>query len=104
VGQFNLIGFVDDLSLSAQSLGGAQALFNAIQEIELWCGSEVNRKKHVPWSSRGWEQASYIRAKLSVHGTNSNFLSTLNVMQIPGSLAHAHSKYVRHERKNFPKT
>ena len=26
VGQFNLIGFVDDLSLFAQTLGGAQAL------------------------------------------------------------------------------
>jgi hypothetical protein len=45
VGQFNLIGVVDDLSLSAQSLGGAQALLNAIQEFELWCGLEVNRKK-----------------------------------------------------------
>ena len=45
VGQFNLIGFVDDLSLFAQSLKGAQALLNAIQEFELWCGLKVNRKK-----------------------------------------------------------
>ena len=38
VGQFNLIGFVDDLSLFAQSLGGAQALSKAIQEFELCAG------------------------------------------------------------------
>jgi hypothetical protein len=45
VGQFNLIGFVDDLSLFAQTLGGAQALLEAIQEFELWCRLKVNRKK-----------------------------------------------------------
>jgi hypothetical protein len=45
VAQFNLIGFVDDLSLFAQTLGGAQALLGAIREFELWCGSKVNRKK-----------------------------------------------------------
>jgi hypothetical protein len=45
VGQFNVICFVDDLSLFTQSLGGAQALLNAIQEFELWCGWKVNRKK-----------------------------------------------------------
>ncbi len=38
VGQFNLIGFVDDLSLFAQTLG-------AVQEFELWSGLKVNRKK-----------------------------------------------------------
>jgi len=43
VGQFSLIGFVDDLSLFAQTLGGAQALLEAIQEFELWCGLKVNR-------------------------------------------------------------
>ena len=45
VGQFNLIGFVDDLSLFAQTLGGAQALLQAIREFELWSGLKVNRKK-----------------------------------------------------------
>ena len=45
VGQFNLIGFVDDLSLFAQTLGGAQALLEAIREFELWSGLKVNRKK-----------------------------------------------------------
>jgi hypothetical protein len=45
VGQFNLIGFVDDLSLFAQALGGAQALLEAIREFELWSGLKVNRKK-----------------------------------------------------------
>jgi hypothetical protein len=45
VGQFNLIGFVDDLSLFTQTLGGAQALSEAIQEFELWRGLKVNRKK-----------------------------------------------------------
>jgi hypothetical protein len=42
VGQFNLIGFVDDLSLFAQTLGGAQALLEAIREFELWSGLKVN--------------------------------------------------------------
>jgi hypothetical protein len=37
--------FVDDLSLFAQTLGGAQALLEAIQEFGLWCGLKVNRKK-----------------------------------------------------------
>jgi hypothetical protein len=45
VGQFNLIGFVDDLPLFAQTLGGAQALVEAIQKFELWCGLRVNREK-----------------------------------------------------------
>jgi hypothetical protein len=45
VGQFNRIGFVDDQSLFAQTLGGAQALLEAIQEFELWSGLKVNRKK-----------------------------------------------------------
>ncbi len=45
VGQLNLIGFVDDLSLSAQTLGGAQALLEAIQEFEDWSGLKINRKK-----------------------------------------------------------
>jgi hypothetical protein len=36
---------VDDLSLFAQTLGGAQALLEAIQEFELWSGLKVNRKK-----------------------------------------------------------
>jgi hypothetical protein len=47
VGQFNLIGFVDDLSLFAQTLGGAQALLEAIREFELWSGLKVNRKKNM---------------------------------------------------------
>ena len=45
VGQFNSIGFVDDLSLFAQSRGGAQALLNKIQEFEEWSGLKVNHKK-----------------------------------------------------------
>ena len=36
---------MDDLSLFAQTLGGAQALLEAIQEFELWSGLKVNRKK-----------------------------------------------------------
>jgi hypothetical protein len=43
VGQLNLIGFVDGLSLFAQTLGGSQSLLEAIQEFELWCGLKVNR-------------------------------------------------------------
>jgi hypothetical protein len=60
VGQFNLIGFVDDLSLFAQTLGGAQALLEAIQEFELWSGLKVNRKKTCAMvrSLRGKKRAS----------------------------------------------
>jgi hypothetical protein len=36
---------VDDLSLFAQTLGGAQAFLEAIQEFELWIGLKVNRKR-----------------------------------------------------------
>ena len=36
---------MDDLSLFAQTLGGAQALLEAIQEFELCSGLKVNRKK-----------------------------------------------------------
>ena len=39
------MGFVDDLSLFAQTLQGAQALLNTIQEFEEWSGLRVNRKK-----------------------------------------------------------
>ena len=45
VGQFNSIGFVDDLSLFAQSRSGAQALLNAVQMFEEWSGLRVNQKK-----------------------------------------------------------
>jgi hypothetical protein len=57
VGQFNLVGFVDDLSLFTQTLGGAQALLEAIQEFELWSGLRVNRKKTsamvIDWQGSG---------------------------------------------------
>ena len=45
VGQFNSIGFVDDLSLFAQSWGGAQALLDTVQMFEEWSGLRVNQKK-----------------------------------------------------------
>ena len=45
MGQFNSIGFVDDLSLFAQSRAGAQALLDKIQMFEEWSGLRVNQKK-----------------------------------------------------------
>ena len=45
VGQFNNMGFVDDLTLFAQSLGGAQALIDVVHEFEQWSGLRVNRDK-----------------------------------------------------------
>ena len=45
VGQFNSMGFVDDLSLFAQTLQGAQALLDTIQDFEEWSGLRVNQKK-----------------------------------------------------------
>jgi len=42
---FNNMGFVDDLSLFANSIEGAQTLLGAIEEFEEWSGLKVNRKK-----------------------------------------------------------
>ena len=42
---FNNMGFVDDLSLFADSIEGAQILLGAIEEFEEWSGLKVNRKK-----------------------------------------------------------
>ena len=42
VGQFNSIGFVDDLSLFAQSRAGAQALLDKIQMFEEWSLSLIH--------------------------------------------------------------
>jgi hypothetical protein len=72
VGQFNLIGFVDDLSLFAQTLGGAQALLEAPEE-----------------------------GSIGVHGARSDFLGTLNGVQVLGGMGHTNRGYVKYERKDF---
>ena len=103
MGQFNLIGFVDDLSLFAQSLGGAQALLNAIQEFELWCGLKVNRKKTCAMVIERLGAGQRQSRETLVYMGQAAFCSTLNVMQILGSMRHAHRRYVGRERQNFPK-
>ena len=45
IDQFNNMGFPDDLTLFAQSVGDMQVLHNEIQKFEAWSGLKVNRDK-----------------------------------------------------------
>jgi hypothetical protein len=102
VGQFNLIGFVDDQTLFAQTLGGAQALVEAIQEFELWCGLRVNRGKTVAMvvERRGTGQRQ-MSETLVYMGQRGDLLGTLDVVQILGGVGNTHRGYVKHERENL---
>jgi hypothetical protein len=97
VGQFNRIGFVDDLSLFAQTLGGAQALLEAIQEFELWSGLKVNRKKTCAMVVERNRTAPDGR-NIGVHGARGDLLGTLDGVQIPGGMGNTNRRYVKHER------
>ena len=43
--QFNNIGFIDDISIFADTLEGMQTLLNVMQEFTAWCGMQINVKK-----------------------------------------------------------
>jgi len=43
--QFNNIGFIDDISIFAETPEGMQTLLDVVQEITIWCGMEINVKK-----------------------------------------------------------
>jgi len=43
--QFNNIGFIDDISIFAETLKGMQTLLDVVQEFTTWCGMKINVKK-----------------------------------------------------------
>jgi len=43
--QFNNIGFIDDISIFAETPEGIQTLLSMVQEFTTWCGMEINVKK-----------------------------------------------------------
>ena len=44
---FNNIGFIDDISIFADTPEGMQKLLNVVQEFTAWCGMQINVKKNV---------------------------------------------------------
>jgi len=44
--QFNNIGFIDDISIFAETPEGMQNLLDVVQEITTWCGMEINLIKN----------------------------------------------------------
>jgi len=43
--QFNNKGFIDDISILADTPEGMQKLLNVVQEFTAWCGMQINVKK-----------------------------------------------------------
>jgi len=43
--QFNNIGFMDDISIFADTLEGMQQMLNVVQEFTVWCGMQINVKR-----------------------------------------------------------
>jgi len=43
--QLNNIGFIDDISVFAETPEGIQTLLDMVQEFTTWCGKEINIKK-----------------------------------------------------------
>ena len=43
--KFNNIGFIDDISIFAETPEGMQKLLNVVQKFTEWCGMEINVKK-----------------------------------------------------------
>jgi len=43
--QFNDIGFIDDISIFADTPEGMQKLLNVVQEFTAWCGMQINVRK-----------------------------------------------------------
>ena len=43
--QFNNIGFIDDISIFAETPVWMQRLLNVVQKFTEWCGMEINVKK-----------------------------------------------------------
>jgi len=47
--QFNNIGFINDISIFADTPEGMQKLPNVVQEFMAWCGMQINVKKTICW-------------------------------------------------------
>ena len=43
--QFNNIGFIDDISIFADTPEGMQKLLNVVKEFTAWCGMQIGVKK-----------------------------------------------------------
>ena len=43
--QFNNIGFIDDISIFAETQEGMQTLLDVVQEFTTWCSMEINVQK-----------------------------------------------------------
>jgi len=43
--QFNNIGFIDDISIFADTPEGMLTLVDVVQELTAWCGVEINVEK-----------------------------------------------------------
>ena len=43
--QFNNIGFIENMSILAETPEGMQTLLDVVQEFTTWCGMEINVKK-----------------------------------------------------------
>jgi hypothetical protein len=43
--QFDNTGFIDDISIFAETPGGMQTLLDVVQEFTTWCGMGINVKK-----------------------------------------------------------
>jgi len=43
--QLNNLGFIDDISILAETPEGMQTLLDVVQEFTTWCGMEINVKK-----------------------------------------------------------
>jgi len=43
--QFNNIGFINNISIFAETPEGMQTLLDVVQEFTSWCGMEINVKK-----------------------------------------------------------
>jgi hypothetical protein len=85
-----------------QTLGGAQALLEAILEFELWSGLKVNRKKTCAMvvKRRGTGQRQ-MDETLVYMGQEMTFLAPSMACRYLGGMGNTNRGYVKHERENL---
>ncbi len=93
---------MDDLSLFAQTLGGAQTLLEVIREFELWSWLKVNRKKTCAMvvERRGKSQCQMDKT-LVYMGQEVTFLAPSMACRYLGVMGNTNRRYVEHEGKNL---
>jgi hypothetical protein len=91
---------VVDLSLFAQTLGGAQAFLEAIQEFELWIGLKVNRKRTCAMvvERRG---KSHRQMDETLVYMGQEVTSPRRRADTWGGMGNTNRRYVKHERENL---